>query len=253
MKPVLYQFAFSHFNEKARWALDWKGIAHVRKNVLPGPHAKHAQAISGAPTTPYLVLDSGDVVSGSAEIVRRVDLLSGGPSLYPDDPEARAEVDRWIDWLDEEVGTATRLGLFYEIFQDPSFAALVFTTGQPFWKAIPYRRMFPRLIPLVAKRITMNQETAGKANTTIREALERIETATHATGYLVGDRFSAADLTAASLLFPLAFPKELSFGMPSRPSPHLDAWTGKWAESQGVTWMQKMFREHRNTRPTSIR
>jgi glutathione S-transferase len=33
--PVLWQFAFSHFNEKVRWALDWKGIPHVRRSLPP--------------------------------------------------------------------------------------------------------------------------------------------------------------------------------------------------------------------------
>ena len=35
--PVLWQFRFSHFNEKARWALDWKGIPHVRRALLVTP------------------------------------------------------------------------------------------------------------------------------------------------------------------------------------------------------------------------
>ena len=29
--PVLYHIEVSHYNEKARWALDYKGIPHVRK------------------------------------------------------------------------------------------------------------------------------------------------------------------------------------------------------------------------------
>ena len=29
--PVLWHFPVSHFNEKVRWALDFKGISHVRK------------------------------------------------------------------------------------------------------------------------------------------------------------------------------------------------------------------------------
>jgi hypothetical protein len=29
MSPVeLFQFRFSHYNEKARWALDWKSVSH---------------------------------------------------------------------------------------------------------------------------------------------------------------------------------------------------------------------------------
>ena len=33
--PVLWHFRISHFNEKARWALDWKRVPHVRRAVLP--------------------------------------------------------------------------------------------------------------------------------------------------------------------------------------------------------------------------
>ena len=34
--PVLWHLKVSNFNEKARWALDYKGIPHVRKAPLPG-------------------------------------------------------------------------------------------------------------------------------------------------------------------------------------------------------------------------
>src|SRR5262249_18900237 len=36
--PVLWQFRQSHYNEKARWALDWKRIRHERRSLLPGLH-----------------------------------------------------------------------------------------------------------------------------------------------------------------------------------------------------------------------
>ena len=42
---TLHQFRYSHFNEKVRWALDFKGIAHERVSELPGPHRARAQAV----------------------------------------------------------------------------------------------------------------------------------------------------------------------------------------------------------------
>jgi hypothetical protein len=36
--PVVWQFRAWHFNEKVRWALDWKWIAHTRRTLLPGWH-----------------------------------------------------------------------------------------------------------------------------------------------------------------------------------------------------------------------
>jgi len=34
--PVLWQFRQSHYNDKARWALDFKRPPHVRRSLLPG-------------------------------------------------------------------------------------------------------------------------------------------------------------------------------------------------------------------------
>jgi hypothetical protein len=44
---TLHQFLYSHFNEKARWALDHKGIPHQRRAYLPGPHRPAMQRLSG--------------------------------------------------------------------------------------------------------------------------------------------------------------------------------------------------------------
>jgi glutathione S-transferase len=46
MKLELHQFPSSHFNEKARWALDYKGLEHSRLNYLPGPHMRPIKKLS---------------------------------------------------------------------------------------------------------------------------------------------------------------------------------------------------------------
>jgi len=35
---TLLQFRYSPYNEKARWALDFKRVPHERRSLLPGPH-----------------------------------------------------------------------------------------------------------------------------------------------------------------------------------------------------------------------
>jgi glutathione S-transferase len=49
---VLHMFPSPHFNEKARWARDWKGLAHTRIAYLPGPHAPQMQRLSGRQQVP---------------------------------------------------------------------------------------------------------------------------------------------------------------------------------------------------------
>ena len=63
--PELFHFQFSHYNEKARWALDLKGVSHERVSLLPGPHAPRMKRLTGRTQTPVLV-NGEEVVAGSA-------------------------------------------------------------------------------------------------------------------------------------------------------------------------------------------
>ena len=44
--PVLYHIEVSHYNEKARWALDYKGVPHRRKAPMPMAHMAWALAMT---------------------------------------------------------------------------------------------------------------------------------------------------------------------------------------------------------------
>jgi hypothetical protein len=58
--PVLWQLELSHYNEKVRWALDYKRVPHIRRSLLPGLHILKAKRLTGdTSTTPVLTLDGG--------------------------------------------------------------------------------------------------------------------------------------------------------------------------------------------------
>ena len=44
-RPILWHIEISHFNEKARWALDLKGVAHELRALVPGYHIAVALAL----------------------------------------------------------------------------------------------------------------------------------------------------------------------------------------------------------------
>src|SRR5947209_6084779 len=77
--PVLWHLKVSNFNEKARWALDYKQVPHLRKAVVPGQHVKVAQRLSGTRTFPILVVD-GRPISDSTDIVAELE------TRWPDPP-----------------------------------------------------------------------------------------------------------------------------------------------------------------------
>jgi glutathione S-transferase len=242
---VLYQFAFSHYNEKVRWALDYKGLPSRRRSLLPGLHERTVRRRSGGPTSTPLLEEADRALSGSAAILVHLEASHPAPPLFPPDAAARREVEGWIEWLDEEVGPAVRRALFHELLQEPGYAGRMFTTGQPVWKGAPYRWIFPRMVPMLRERMDIREETARAARETVGSALERIAGAARSTGHLVGDRFTAADLTAAALLFPLVFPAQLGFELPRPTPPRLEAWIAHWRGDAAVGWVETIWSKHR--------
>lgn len=87
-RPVLWHLAMSHYNEKARWALDDKQVPHTRRAVMPGLHVLVAKRLGGGETFPVMTV--GDqVYPDSTDIIAALEELQPDPALYPDDPELR--------------------------------------------------------------------------------------------------------------------------------------------------------------------
>lgn len=241
---TLHQFNFSHFNEKARWVLDLKGVPHRRNDLLPGPHAGAAKKISGQSQVPILEID-GDVIAGSSAIVEAVDARFPEPALFPSEVEARAETVRWMAWLDDEVGPAVRLSLFHTLLPETRDAVAIFAGGQSAWKRAPYGLVFPMLVPRLNAMMNITEETAAAADEVILKSLDRVADAVRETGYLVGERFAAADLTAAALFMPLCMPEQGPVDRGRLSSPRVDAWLSRWSEHEAIAWTRRMFANHR--------
>src|SRR5687767_4386381 len=69
---VLWHLKVSHYNEKARWALDYKRLPHVRRAAVPGRHHKIAEELTGGSTFPVLVLD-GEAIGDSTRIIEALE------------------------------------------------------------------------------------------------------------------------------------------------------------------------------------
>jgi glutathione S-transferase len=245
--PTLWQIDVSHFSEKARWALAWKGIEHRRRSPVPGAHMAVALWLTrGAHYTfPVLSID-GKGIGDSTAIIAALEERFPDPPLYPAEIADRRHALELEEFFDEELGPHIRQLAWYEFGNDPErFAELMEQTAPR-----PLAR-FGRPTAAYARAYTALRFRAGdaavaeQARAKTLAALDRLEAELGDGEYLVGDRFSVADLTAASLFYPLAQPDEGPLDADSPSARGFEAFREPLERRRGIEWVREMFHRHR--------
>ncbi len=241
----LVQFRFSHFNEKARWALDWKGVPHRRRTLLPGPHAGAVKKLAPETTVPVVLFD-GEAVQGSAAILDELERRYPEPPLYPADAAERSRALEIQRWLDTDIGPAVRQALFAGLLDDGGYVTRMFAGGHPWPMRLAYRAMFPVAKGMIRKEYRLDDPAAcAAAREKTREGLDFVAKQAGRDGYLVGDRFSVADLTAAALLAPTCNPPDCAMTRPEPWPAGVERWLREWEDHPGTAWVLRTYREHR--------
>jgi glutathione S-transferase len=242
---TLWPIPISHYSEKVRWALSLKGVEHVRHAPPPGSHIPVALALTRGRhyTFPVLSVD-GRHVGDSTAIIAALEESFPDPPLYPADPADRDRALALEDFFDEELGPYVRQAVFHELGSDPESFARVAAAAAP----APLARLggalgaYGRAYTAVRFRASDGQ-AAVRSRTMLGEALDRLEAELGDDDYLVGDRFTVADLTAAALLYPIVLPPggplsrdELPRGLGLR---------SELGDRSGLRWVETIYARHR--------
>lgn len=243
---VLHQFAASHYNEKVRWALTFKGLAHDRSTYLPGPHAAAIRRRSGGSTsTPVLEHDGGHV-SGSAAIIDWLESRHPTPSLYPADPAERAQALALQQRWDAEIGPAVRTAVFAVFIDEPAYLCATFAATKPLLTRLAYRAVLPLASPRIRAANDVYPDRIAAAEDMVTAALDEVVTTAAANGHLVGSSFSIADLTGASLLAPLADVEHPDMRR-ERPMPRsVERLLDRWRGHPAIDWVHRTYARHRD-------
>ena len=243
--PELLQFRYSHFNEKARWALDWKGVAHECTSLLPGPHAGRVRRLTGQTSVPVVVFEDGPV-HGSAAILEALEERYPNPPLFPAEASELAAYRELSQHFDVIVAPAARRALFFRLQHDASYMCRMFAEGQPAPRRWLYRALLPIAMGKIRNAYQLDDPVAAKrAEEIVLAALDDIASRTRATGYLLGDRFTAADLTAAAILAICCDPPRSTMERPSPQPEALAAWTASVSDHPAIAWVLEMYARHR--------
>jgi glutathione S-transferase len=247
-QPVLWQLKVSHYNEKARWALDYKGIPHQRRSVdADGSHPKIARNLTGGSSTfPVLELD-GEAIGDSTAIIAALEERQPEPPLYPSDPDDRRRALELEDFFDEELGPFTRLIVVDHTSTNAGLFLSTFTPDMPGHRRLAARAMFPRLRRRIKSAFGIDERSIENAYAKVRAAGERFQAELQPSGYLVGDRFSVADLTLAALVSPGVAPEQFPYPQPQRDHPSVEPLRETLAESGLLEWARDIYARHRGT------
>jgi len=245
-KPVLWHFRFSHYNEKARWALDWKRVPHVRRAVPPGPHAQQIMELSGQRAVPVLEWD-GRVIPDSTAIIAALEAAHPAPGLYPSDPRERDRALALEEFFDEELGPHVRRLTFHTILPDRTFAIALFTEG--FGPELHgfYDQAFPMIEQVMRTEMQIDDAGVAESRRKVSAALDRIEHERNGRDHLVGNRFSVADLSAAALLAPFIVPPEFPYSHPGPQPAGFEAMRGEFTAHPSCAWALDIYRHHRGS------
>jgi len=244
--PVLYVFNISHYCEKARWAMDYFGIEHEARHVMPGAHRAIAKKLGAKrKSVPFLQTDDG-VITGSPAIIDWCELHNAGkrPSLAGADPQAvRATEKR----LDDVVGVHVRRFYYSDaLITSPASVRPIFSNGLPLWQRAAVTLGWSRIVPLMIKGLDLGVAQGLESRAMVEAELDWLDgLLADGRPYLHGDQWTRADLTAAALLGPLAAPKEHPMVEKAFYPSRVRQTINEWEQRPAMQFVKRMYATHR--------
>ena len=245
--PVLWQVQVSHYVEKVRWALDYKRVPHIRRSLLPGLHAVKAKRLTGDTSTAPVLTINGRSTGDSSRIIALIEERWPQPPLYPKDPAQRRRAVELEEFFDEELGPHIRRAFYHELLPHPELVVPLFTQGRPRAARALLRTGFPILRVAMRRRFEISATAAANSRAKMVAAMDRLEREISPSGYLVGDRFTVADLTAAALFYPVPRPARFPYAMVADadlPDSFREV-VDSLARRPGGQWVAQIYRQHR--------
>ena len=245
MTARLITIPFSHYCEKARWALELAGVAFQEEGHLPLFHYT-ATIRAGAKRTVPALIDAGTVIPDSTPIIAYADAHRPG-SLYPADPALRDEALAIEDELDRHLGPATRRWLYFQLLDRKDIDHIILN-GVPRWEQFALKAARPAAIAYLKRSLKVDAAGAERSRTKIDEAFSAVGAQLgDGRRYLVGDKFSVADLTFAALAAPILLPAQYGATLPSLDvfNPAARAQIETWRRSPPGQFALRIYAEHR--------
>lgn len=231
----------SHYCEKTRWALTRAKMTFVEEAHMPPFHRFATRKISkrsptnslpeteqnlslinrfvaqqvGGQSVPVLITET-EVFRSSREILDYVNTRSPDElKIYPLDPKQRQQVDELVELFDSVLAPAVRLWAYSYLIDYPDLIQSLWCQGVPQYQSWLFPLMYPWMRTNVVQLYGLGDAAAIAAYASIAEIFAQVgNSLTDGRLYLVGDRFSAADLAFATLAAAVVLPSGYGIKLP---------------------------------------
>jgi glutathione S-transferase len=224
--------------------LDFKRVPHIRHSMIPGFHVATVKRMTGKTHVPVLKLN-GNAIADSSRIIEALEHAYPEPALYPADPGERRRALELEDYFDEELGPYIRRWIFHVILPYPKFVRAAFVSHASAAAQLAQRAMSPLIGVIMRRQMDISPATAEVARNKTMAAMDRLEHELQPSGFLVGDHFTVADLTAAALLSPLVRPPEFPYKTPAPVPEPLAKIRDSVSTHSAFQWTLQTYRQHR--------
>jgi glutathione S-transferase len=141
-----------------------------------------------------------------------------------------------------------RLWFYYHTLQDRDRAMKFLCADATWLQRSTFALAFTRIRGKMTHFMNINAETASNAERRFALAFDRLDQTLEQKPFLVGGRFSRADMTACSLLWPLCRPGESESDVESLLSPTVCALRKQLQHRRFYQWVLERYREDRKSR-----
>ena len=208
----LISIAISHYNEKARWALDYYSQAYTELGYMPLLHmpmvawatrgasdAGHDR-VSSRYSTPVLVCPDGTRICDSSRILRYLDRTHRGArnSLY-----AAPDCEKLEKYLHDGLGAHSRRVAYFYLLDDNELMGRVADANVGPWQAGLFKSLLPFGRGFLKRSLKVTKKGTHRSRNHVLYAFDCItDLLDDGRPYIFGEVFSAADLSFACMAAP---------------------------------------------------
>lgn len=201
----LYQFELSHFSEKVRLILDYKGLPYRKIEVTPGIGQIELFQMSGQRKVPVLK-DGSEIIPDSTAIAEYLDRKYPEKPIIPSDPKQKGMVLQLEQWADESIAVNAEKALIGSISRNQSFRTAVLPSSTPdilknLVGAIP-----SDFFSILGTGVGLGPDAVNHAEEALKRSLTALTFILLDQPYLVGDTPTLADFAVAGLSMYVKFP-----------------------------------------------